>query len=147
MTWWLSGWEDLEESERSARRALVELEREVLRLRAKNETESKTPLKHILPRDVWERKEADEQEEEQKQRSWLERITSYLSRKDSPSEALEALATNLPGPAETILQAADASIKEKHKQIEENEKQKEHEAKDYGVLHAVKSKKEKESEA
>ncbi|KAI4205629.1 MAG: hypothetical protein LQ346_001413 [Caloplaca aetnensis] len=51
---------ELEESEKSARRALVELEKEILRLRAKA-GEGKSS-KRILPKEVWE---VEEQEEEQ----------------------------------------------------------------------------------
>ena len=52
---------DLEDSERAARRALVELEREVLVLRADGKGQGKrTEVRRILPREVYEAEMEDE---------------------------------------------------------------------------------------
>ncbi|KAI4120432.1 MAG: hypothetical protein LQ338_007024 [Usnochroma carphineum] len=51
---------ELEESEKSARRALVELEKEILRLRAKAGEDKSS--KRILPKEVWEVEEKEEEE-------------------------------------------------------------------------------------
>ncbi|KAL8687736.1 MAG: hypothetical protein Q9218_006177 [Villophora microphyllina] len=65
---------ELEESEKSARRALVELEKELLRIRAK-EGNGKSP-KRILPKEVWELEEREEEERRPKASG----ILSYLRR-------------------------------------------------------------------
>jgi len=101
---------DLEESEKAARRALVELEREVLRLRAKNATgATNSSLRRILPREVWEIEEKDEKDDEEIAQSWLSRIAAYVSSNDA------AKTMNSPGPAEKILVESDAALAEKHK--------------------------------
>lgn len=61
---------ELEESEKSGRRALVELEKEILRLRAKNGTETR-PGQRILPKDLWEPEESEEQEKVVKPSGWF----------------------------------------------------------------------------
>ena len=102
---------ELEESEKAAKRALVELEREVLQLTAKNATGTSTSnLKRILPRDVWDTPEKDENNNYEKTKSWLDRIAAYVSSRDSNQ------AKSTPGPAEIILVQSEAAIAEKHKQ-------------------------------
>ena len=102
---------ELEESEKAARRALVELEQEVLQLRAKNSTgTTNSSMKRILPRDIWDVAEKDENEDDEKAKSWLSRIAAYISSRDT------AKATNEPGPAEKILVQSDAALAEKHRQ-------------------------------
>lgn len=102
---------ELEESEKAARRALVELEREVLQLRAKNATGSSTsPVKRILPRDIWDVPDKDENKDDEKTKSWLSRIAAYISSRDSEKQSSE------PGPAEKILVQSDAALAEKHRQ-------------------------------
>ncbi|KAI9876402.1 MAG: hypothetical protein M1830_006600 [Pleopsidium flavum] len=56
---------ELEQSETSARRALLELEKEVLRLRAKDEKEPTSPTKRILPKELWDVEEKKEKEAEE----------------------------------------------------------------------------------
>ena len=114
---------DLEESEKAARRALVELEREVLRLRAKESKDGKT-VQRILPRAVYEAEERDEREDDKVSKGWLSRISSFLSSRSdgADEEAKAALATNAPGPAEKILIQSDAALDAKHKAIEEVQK-------------------------
>jgi myosin-1 len=102
---------ELEESEMAARRALVELEREVLQLRAKNATGSSTsPVKRILPRDIWDVRDKDENKNDQKTKSWLSRIAAYISSRDSEKVSGE------PGPAEKIIAQSDAALASKHRQ-------------------------------
>jgi len=103
---------ELEESEKAARRALVELEREVLQLRAKNSTGTTTnsSVKRILPRDIWDVPRKDEDNDDEKAKSWLSRIAAYISSRDTEK------ATNEPGPVEKILVQSDAVLAEKHRQ-------------------------------
>lgn len=102
---------ELEESEMAARRALVELEREVLQLRAKNATGSSTsPVKRILPRDIWDVRDKDENKNDEKTKSWLSRIAAYISSRDSEKVSSE------PGPAEKIIAQSDATLASKHRQ-------------------------------
>lgn len=108
---------DLEESEKAARRALVELEREVLRLRAKDAKEPH-PDRRIIPRSVYEVEEREEREEEATTKNWLVRIANYITRRGGDPEAEAALATNSPGPAEEILIKSDRELDAKHKAIE-----------------------------
>jgi optic atrophy 3 protein len=109
---------ELEESEKAAKRALVELEREVLQLRAKNSTgTNNSSMKRILPRDIWDVPEKDENDDDGKAKSWLSRIAAYISSRDAEK------ATNEPGPAEKILAQSDAALAEKHRQsLEETAK-------------------------
>jgi optic atrophy 3 protein len=103
---------DLEESEKAARRALVELEREVLALRAKHEKNTNKNVKRILPKEVWVQEEKEETEDAAESQGWLSRISSYiLSKKDG---AGEGNAANEPGPAEKILSASDAALAARH---------------------------------
>ena len=111
---------DLEESERAARRALVELEREVLRLRAKEEKVPRISVQRILPKEIWEVEEREEKEDDPRAPSWLSRIVAYMSTKEEPDgEASKTLATRPPGPAEKILLHSDAVLASKHKAAEE----------------------------
>jgi optic atrophy 3 protein len=104
---------DLEDSERAARRALVELEREVLELRAKGGKPTTGPIRRILPREVWQLEEKEEKEDNAKAQGWQSRIVSYISSKDSDNTAKSATSA---GPAETILAQSDAALAEKHRQ-------------------------------
>jgi optic atrophy 3 protein len=103
---------DLEESEAAARKALVELEQELLHLRAKHNPENK---KRILPKEVYEPREDDEEP----RRGWLTRLSSLISRQtENEQEAREGLETHTPGPAEQILKQADRDLEAKRKQRE-----------------------------
>jgi optic atrophy 3 protein len=104
---------DLEESENAARMALVELEREVLRLRAKHNMDT---TKRILPKEVYEAKE----EEAEVATGVLSRIGSLFRSQAAveDKEAQEAIETNSPGPAEKVLVKADRELAEKRKQRE-----------------------------
>ncbi|KAI4187190.1 MAG: hypothetical protein L6R41_002958 [Letrouitia leprolyta] len=77
---------ELEESERSGRRALVELEKEILRLRAKA-GEGKD---RILPRELWESEESEDEALQPRAKgllSWLRRQTAF-SRTKAPEDAV-----------------------------------------------------------
>ncbi|KAL9028828.1 MAG: hypothetical protein Q9196_002856 [Gyalolechia fulgens] len=76
---------ELEESEKSARRALVELEKEILRLRAK----AGEGKKRILPKEVWEPEEREDEASKPQAKgllSWLQRQTRFKTAK-GPNEA------------------------------------------------------------
>lgn len=82
---------ELEESERNARRALVALEKEVIRLRAEKKDSSKQPA-HILPKSVWELEEKEEEEDEKHSQSWLARTKGLLglAQETPPESSAEA---------------------------------------------------------
>ncbi len=105
---------ELEDSEKAARLALVELEREVLRLRAKEKNGKPNASPRILPKEIYE----DRAEEEEKPAGWLSRFTSLLSSDQGDKEAEEALAKNQPGPAETILVKSEKMLDERRKQLQ-----------------------------
>ena len=65
---------ELEETERSSRRALVDLEKEILRLRTI--AGDNPDHKRILPKELWELEEKEEREQQEKSRGWL----SWLAR-------------------------------------------------------------------
>lgn len=116
---------DLEEENKAGRMALVELEREVLRLRAKEKGISSAELaktKKILPPEVYELvKEDNDPTTVEKPSGWFSNITSVFSKDEADTEAKEALATNSPGPAEKVLQQADKALEEKRKHRDEEE--------------------------
>lgn len=74
---------ELEETEKSSRRALVELEKEILRLRTA--AGEKPEQKRILPKELWELEEKEEREQEQKNRSWLSWLARFGSDTQRPT--------------------------------------------------------------
>ena len=78
---------ELEGSEKSARKALVELEREILRLRGDNAKDAPSK-KRILPKEVWELEEKEEKADEKQSPGWMSWIRS-LVRKDSTDEQID----------------------------------------------------------
>ncbi|MCJ1225560.1 hypothetical protein MMC12_002209 [Toensbergia leucococca] len=88
---------ELEENEKAARRALVELEKEILRLRAK---ESKLPpltKKRILPKEIWELEEQEEREEEVESKGWVSWAKGLLNTEAEPqASAAEFTTPNQP---------------------------------------------------
>lgn len=78
---------ELEESEKSGKRALVELEKEILRLRAKNGMESR-PGRRILPKDMWEPEASEEQEKAVTSRGWFSWIRGQSQVKDLQVKAI-----------------------------------------------------------
>lgn len=114
---------DLEDENKAARQALVELEREVLRLRAKEKGISGTEFAKthkILPPEVYQlvKDDANNDETIEKPKGWFSNITSIFQTEQADEEAAQALATNSPGPAEKLLQDADKALEEKRRQRE-----------------------------
>lgn len=104
---------DLEESERAARRALVELEREVLALRAKHEKNPNKPTRRILPKEIWmQEDEEGETENDSEPRGWLTRIYTYITSKKDVTGERDAVSEV--GPAAKILADSDAALAAKH---------------------------------
>jgi optic atrophy 3 protein len=102
---------ELEESEKAARLALIELEREVLRLRAKDKGGKPAADVRLLPKEIYE----EDEPEEEKPTGWLSRMTSWISSEEGDKEAKATLAKNEPGPAERILVQSDKVLEEKRK--------------------------------
>ena len=67
---------ELEESERAARRALVDLERELIRLRGASDPVQSH--QRILQSNVWQLEGKEEREEEERSRGWLSRLVNYI---------------------------------------------------------------------
>ncbi|KAL8697133.1 MAG: hypothetical protein Q9224_002455 [Gallowayella concinna] len=81
---------ELEESEKAARRALVELEKELLRIRAKEGKDKSS--KRILPKEIWEPEEREEDEQRpntSRLLSWF-RWTRFAEKNDPRQQSLEA---------------------------------------------------------
>ncbi|KAL1998499.1 hypothetical protein VTN02DRAFT_6060 [Thermoascus thermophilus] len=69
---------ELEQSEKAARRALVALEKELLELKSKTHAGVSKPGQRIIPREVWEL-EQKEEEEEARANGWRARLSSLFS--------------------------------------------------------------------
>ncbi|KAI9813364.1 MAG: hypothetical protein M1832_006322 [Thelocarpon impressellum] len=92
--------EELEESERNARRGMVALEKEILRLRA--EEKRGVARQHgvrILPKEVWE-EEADEADEADEGRGWFAWIRGQSAQKISPNDEPSAVKQGSPPPSD-----------------------------------------------
>ncbi|KAH0832793.1 hypothetical protein AYO21_00308 [Fonsecaea monophora] len=116
---------DLEESEKAARKALVELEREVLRLRAQEKNGKPATAIRLLPKEIYEEDKDKEDDKAAQPLGYWSRLTSLISLSKSDNEAKETLAKDEPGPAEKILVQSDKALEEKHRQkkaLEEAEK-------------------------
>ena len=75
---------ELEETERTSRRALVDLEKEILRLRAKA-GEPKPAKGRILPKELWNEL-PDEDDEPQRPKGWISWIP-WLGSKQAPEQS------------------------------------------------------------
>jgi hypothetical protein len=93
---------DLEESEKSARKALFALEKELLQLKAKQGESTKPPAR-ILSRDILE---VEEEEEEPQEESWWSRIMSYLSFGQNTGKEADAVSEDSKAPAGNKLPGA-----------------------------------------
>lgn len=78
---------ELEESEKSGRRALLELEKEILRLRTKNGIETGSG-RRILPKDFWEPEENEDQTREAVSQGWFSWIRGQSKARDSEATAV-----------------------------------------------------------
>ncbi|KAL8946726.1 MAG: hypothetical protein Q9222_006918 [Ikaeria aurantiellina] len=106
---------ELEESEKSARRALVELEKEILRIRAiKGKAKSS---QRILPREVWELEEREEQEMKSKAPGFFARFRrAPITQKDQTppkaiSEASQSQAQDVKKAEAVIVKPAESQAK------------------------------------
>ncbi|CAO1598148.1 hypothetical protein XANCAGTX0491_001920 [Xanthoria calcicola] len=102
--------EELEESEKAARRALVELEKEIIRIRPKEGTDKLS--KRILPKDIWDPEEIEEEEKKAKPFgafAWV-RWPQVFRKSASPPEeaasqpersAAQAIASDVPATEKT----------------------------------------------
>lgn len=88
---------ELEESEKSGRRALVELEKEILRLRAKNDMETR-PGRRILPKDLWEPEESGDQIKEVAAQGWFSWIRGQSKVQDFEATAVPETPAFATGP-------------------------------------------------
>ena len=117
---------DLEEENKAARQALIQLEREVLTLRAKEKGVSSAEIAKsykLLPPEVYEMVKDDKEDENEveKPKGWLSSISAVFSKDDSDKDAKEALATASPGPAEKLLKQSDEALEKKRKQRDAEE--------------------------
>ena len=88
--------EELEETEKTSRRALVELEKEIVRLRAlAGEKPTKT---RILPKELWELEQQEEREEQEQGRGWLSWIPRFGRKDDPPPVPAPSPEPNTPSP-------------------------------------------------
>lgn len=69
---------ELEQSEKAARKALAALEKELLELKAQYGKHSVKEMKRVLPREVWE-EEQEEEEEKAKEQGLVSRIRALFS--------------------------------------------------------------------
>lgn len=107
--------DDLEESERAARQALIELEKEVLELRAQHPEIHKEARPRILPKQVYE-PPSEDNETDEVSKSWYSRIAQYIGTKDYPApEPVEPAEQKPQGPAAKILAESDRVLDERHK--------------------------------
>ncbi|KAL1969223.1 hypothetical protein VTN77DRAFT_477 [Rasamsonia byssochlamydoides] len=85
---------ELEQSEKAARRALAALEKELLELKAQSGKHSVKDMQRVLPREVWE-DEQKEEEEEKAQQGWASRIWALFSSQkgDEATQPGDAAAT------------------------------------------------------
>ena len=90
---------ELEETEKTSKRALVELEKEILRLRDKA-GEGKPAKTRILPKELWQI-ESQEEEEEQKPRGWLSWLPRFGSKQSQESPYSRPAQSTISLPSET----------------------------------------------
>jgi myosin-1 len=70
---------ELEQSEKAARRGLVALEKELLELKSQQSKHPVKNIKRVLPREVWEVEEKEEEDENKTQvQSWFSQIRSLF---------------------------------------------------------------------
>lgn len=96
--------DDLEESEKAAHRGLLALEKEVLLLRAQLEKRSQKDMKRVLPKELWDLDEEEEEEvEAQTLVSRLFNLFQFPKETSASTEEPPASSTNdnKPGPTPT----------------------------------------------
>lgn len=110
--------DDLEESERAARKALIELERELLEIRARHPEDNTSVRRRILPKEIYEQPAEDNTADiDDVSKSWYTRIASYISSKggeiQTPNNAETAV-----GPAEKIIVESEKALDVRRRQHE-----------------------------
>ncbi|MCJ1358627.1 MAG: hypothetical protein MMC33_008627 [Icmadophila ericetorum] len=85
----------LEASERAARQGLIELEKEVIRLREKEGKGTSTPRRHIIPKEILEMENINDDDDEPKESGWFTWIKSF-GRKSEPVPVPETMTTKSP---------------------------------------------------
>lgn len=95
---------ELEQSEKAARRALAVLETELLELKAQGKKPAKG-AKRLLPSDVWEVEEPQETQAKDENNDWISQAWSWISGSEQPTrkkqanqESRQALAKEEPSP-------------------------------------------------
>ena len=73
---------ELEENEKNARKALVALEKEILRLRAERRPKTET---RILPKEIWEVEEETDERDDQKKMGFWRWLTRFVRREKEES--------------------------------------------------------------
>ncbi|KAK2745872.1 hypothetical protein FQN57_003485 [Myotisia sp. PD_48] len=101
--------EELEESERQSRAAMVTLEKEVLRLRAQLEKRPVSEMKRVLPKERWE--VGNEPPIEPKPQSIITKITSFFQWSNESSSVTESPSTD---PTKAQVPVASASPSNSH---------------------------------
>lgn len=99
---------ELEESEKAARRALGILEKELLELKAQQGKHSAKDMKRILPKDVWEDEEGDVVSKAEEDQGWLSRIWSYFPSSSSTDQTASEN-VNSQAPAATLKEPKTSS--------------------------------------
>jgi hypothetical protein len=90
---------ELEQSEKAARRALAVLETEILELKAQQGKKSAKGVKRLLPSDVWEVEEPQETEAKEENNDWMSQIWSWISGSEQRSRKKPAIQESQQTPA------------------------------------------------
>lgn len=95
---------ELEESEKNARKALVALEKEIIRLRAEEQKATLHSTPRILPKEVWEVDDVDDDGQDQERLGWSKRLKAFF-KANAPNQSKpkpEATQPDTSTPAKTI---------------------------------------------
>jgi hypothetical protein len=82
---------ELEQSERAARRALAVLETELLDLKAQQGKKPAKGIKRLLPSDVWEVEEPQETDAKDDDKDWMSRTWSWISGSEQPTRKKQSI--------------------------------------------------------
>lgn len=105
---------ELEETERASKRALVDLEKEILRLRARV-GEAKPATGRILPKELWGELEEDEPEERERPKGWLSWLSGLGIKRNSQglrSQRTKAATSPLDPPNDPSTERAGSASEE-----------------------------------
>ena len=87
----------LEASEKAARQGLIELEKEVMRLREKDAKGAGTPRRHIIPKEILEMENVRDDDDGPKETGWLAWIKNF-GRKSEPDLVQDMTKASIPSP-------------------------------------------------